>query len=131
MQFEREKDMILREQEEMLNAMQYEQQMMAQEFMRQQQGYGGMPGGVMMTQQEEDEAWKKEQRRLEIEALKGSLAHVDEKGKALPEAFVKSPKLPSQMNDGVALMEHHSPDLKKPKRSAMKKGSSSRKTSHE
>ena len=130
MQFEREKDMILREQEEMLNAMQYEQQMMAQEFMRQQQGYGGMPGGVMMTQQEEDEAWKKEQRRLEIEALKGSLAHVDEKGKALPEALrPKAQKLPSQMNDGVAPpMEHHSPDLKKkPKRSAMKKGSSSKK----
>ena len=103
MQFEREKDMILREQEEMLNAMQYEQQMMAQEFMQQQQGYGGMPGGMMMTQQEEDEAWKKEQRRLEIEALKGSLAHVDEKGKALPEALrPKVKKLPSQMNDGVA-----------------------------
>lgn len=130
MQFEREKDMILREQEEMLNAMQYEQQMMAQEFMQQQQGYGGMPGGMMMmTQQEEDEAWKKEQRRLEIEALKGSLAHVDEKGKALPEALrPKVQKLPSQMNDGVAPpMEHHSPDLKKqPKRSAMKKGSSSK-----
>ena len=78
----------------MLNAMQYEQQMMAQEFMQQQQGYGGMPGGVMMSQQEEDEAWKKEQRRLEIEALKGSLAHVDEKGKALPEsASTKSPKV--------------------------------------
>ena len=125
MQFEREKDMILREQEEMLNAMQYEQQMMAQQFMQQQQQGYNMGGGMMMSQQEEDEAWKKEQRRQEIEALKASLGHVDEKGKALPEALrPKVQKLPSQMNDAVAPpMEHHSPDLKKqPKRSAMKKG---------
>jgi hypothetical protein len=126
MQFEREKDMILREQEEMLNAMQYEQQMMAQQFMQhqQQQGYD-VSGGMMMSQKEEEEAWRKEQRRQEIEALKASLNHVDDKGKALPEELrPKVQKLPSQMNDGVAPpMEHHSPDLKKqPKRSAMKKG---------
>ena len=58
---------------------------------------------------------KKEQRRLEIEALKGSLAHVDdEKERPCLALRPKVKKLPSQMNDGVAPpMEHHSPDLKK------------------
>ena len=43
MQFE--EDMVLREQEEMLNAMQYEQQMIAQQFMQQQQQGYNMGGG--------------------------------------------------------------------------------------
>ena len=63
---------------------------------------------------------------------KASLGHVDEKGKALPEALRPKVQLPSQMNDPVAPpMEHHSPDLTKQQDVVLKKGPrSSKKISH-
>jgi hypothetical protein len=117
--FEKEREYLLNEQEESLQAVHaYAQQQM----MMVQEGIGNdgtmMMGSPQMTPEEQEEEWKKEQRRMEIEQLKASLGHVDNRGKPLPPK-----KLPSQMNDSEAPpMQHHSPDLKKqPAKSALKK----------